>query len=479
LESNATRYGDSTAGEGQMGRYSLDRRTRRLAGGRVLVGGAPSRMIRLGTAGSKALDDLLAGGQPAPGGAADRLRRRLLDAGLIHPVPEPRDASITTVVPARDGGPELGRMVGELARAGEVIVVDDRSRDGSAEIARAAGARVLANAGAPGPAGARNSGLAAVETELVAFVDADCQAVDGGWAAALAGLLRDDPRLALVAPRVRSVPGRSPVARYETACSPLDLGGDPSLVGPGRRIGYLPSAALVGRRSALLEVGGFDERLTVGEDVDLVARLLKAGWSARYAPEVEILHRPRPTVRALARQRYDYGRSAATLQRLHPGIATPLRATRATVAVWLAWLADPRAGALAVAAATAKVVRLGHDRTSRAALAAFALRGQLEAGRQLARVLAREWLPLAVLLALVSPRSRRPLVLALAIDLAGSRRPGAQGLAAPAHIALRALDNISYCAGLWRGVADERSLAAVSATGPHRPPDREGSARRT
>lgn len=461
-----------------MGRYSLDRRTRRLAGGRVLVGGAPSRMIRLSAMGSAALDDLLAGRQPAPGGAAGRLRRRLLDAGLIHPVAEARGAVVTTVVPVRDGGPALGRLVAGLARDGEVIVVDDRSRDGSAQLAREAGARVVANAGAPGPAGARNTGLAAAETHFVAFVDADCE-VTSGWSTALAGLLADDPRLALAAPRVRSVAGRPAVARYETACSPLDLGGDPSLVGPGRRVGYLPSAALVGRRSALRAVEGFDERLTVGEDVDLVWRLLAAGWSARYAPEIEVLHRPRPTVRALAGQRYDYGRSAATLQRLHPGAATPLRASRATLAVWLACLAGPRAGTLAVAAATANVARLAPDREARGALAAFALRGQLESGRQLARVLAREWLPLAALLATASPRARRALALALAADLAGSRRPGAQRLALPARIALRALDNLSYCAGLWRGVAGERSLAALSARGPHRPIDRGGSARRT
>jgi mycofactocin system glycosyltransferase len=461
-----------------MSRYSLDRRTRRLAGGRVLIGGAPTRMIRLGATGSRALDALLAGRRPAAGEAADRLCRRLLEAGLIQPAAEPRRASIATVVPVRDGGPELARLVAELVRDGEVIVVDDRSRDGSAEIARAAGARVVANAGAPGPAGARNTGLAAVDGELVAFVDADC-VVGSGWSAPLAGLLAGDPRLALAAPRVRSLPGRSAVARYETGCSPLDLGGDASLVGPGRRVAYLPSAALVGRRSALQAVGGFDERLTVGEDVDLVCRLLAAGWSARYAPDVEVRHRPRPTASALARQRYGYGRSAATLQRLHPGAATPLRARRGTVAVWIAWLAGPRAGALAVAVATANVARLAPDREARGALAALALRGQLESARQLARVLAREWLPLAGALAIASPRARRALALALAADLAGSRRDGAQRLSPPARVALRALDNLSYCAGLWRGVAGERSLAAVSARGPHRPTDLAGSARRT
>jgi hypothetical protein len=127
----------------------------------------------------------------------------------------------------------------------------------------------------------------------------------------------------------------------------------------------------------------------------------------------------------------------------------------------------------------ANVARLAPDRAARRALAELALSGQLESSRQLVRVLAREWLPLGAALAAVSPRARRALALALVADVAGSRRPGAQRLAPPAGVALRALDNLSYCAGLWRGVAGERSLAALSATGPHRPPDRGGSARRT
>jgi mycofactocin system glycosyltransferase len=446
-------------------RYELDRRARRSPDGGLLIGGVPGRLIRLSASGAAVLDELLAGRPDAAGEPALQLLRRLLDAGLVHPVPASASAAaatdLTTVVPVRDGGPALGPLVAALAVDGEVIVVDDRSCDGSAQVARAAGARVVSHAGPPGPAGARNAGLRMATTAHVAFVDADCEPT-AGWSSALTGLLDDDPRLALAAPRVRSVPGSSRLARYETGYSPLDLGGEPSLVGPGRRVGYLPSAALVARRSALLAVGGFDERLTVGEDVDLVMRLLAAGWAARYAPAVEVFHRPRATAGALARQRHAYGRSAATLERLHPGAAAPLRARRATAAVWVAGLAGPRAAGLALAATALRAARLASDGETRQTLAALAIRGQLESSRHLARVIAREWLPLSVALALRSSRGRRALALAIAVDLLAARRPDARPLALPARLALRVLDNASYSAGLWRGVVAERSLAALA-----------------
>ena len=65
--------------------------------------------------------------------------------------------------------------------------------------------------------------------------------------------------------------GNGPVLAYEAARSPLDLGDEPGLAGPGRRVGFVPATALVVRRSAFEAVGGFDTRLTVGEDVDLGA----------------------------------------------------------------------------------------------------------------------------------------------------------------------------------------------------------------
>lgn len=437
--------------------HTLDRTVRRSPDRRLLIGGAPARVVRLSDAGADALDALL-GGRLHPGAGA--LARRLGASGLLHPVPTPAAVETSFVIPLRDGGPEVAALVAELRPFGEVIVVDDGSVDGSPELARAAGARLLATGGQGGPAAARNAGLAAADGPFVAFVDADCRC-PSQWAGALADLLEQDERLAIAAPRVRSSPGPGRIASYEAACSPLDMGLDPGLVGRGRRVGYVPAAALVARRSALLELGGFDAGMRFGEDVDLVWRAESAGWRVRYCPQVEVLHRPRDSTAQLLRQRFGYGSSAAALDRRHPGAAAPLRIDRGTAAAWLtAGLAGPRAGALASGAAIAVTVLRGGDRAPRPALASLALRAQLHADAELARALAREWLPLTVAVALISRRARRLALAGLALDTAraASRGPVPPG---PGFLLTRALDNLSYCAGLWTGALRRRAPGAL------------------
>jgi mycofactocin glycosyltransferase len=454
-------------------RFELDASVRRRDRGRLLIGGTPPRLVRLSEAGAAALDAILTGdGEPhtlgeEPGQgstAVVALARRLERRGMIHPVPGDGvgDREVTAIVPVLDGGERLADLVAVLVAEGPVIVVDDGSRDGSAARAEAAGARVINNHGRPGPAGARNAGLDAAATELVAFLDADC-VVAPGWRRGLATLIDADPQLALVAPRVRSLPLETAIGRYERRVSPLDLGPAASRVGPDRRVAYLPAAALIARRDALLELGGFDESMRFGEDVDLVWRLVASGREARYAPSREALHRPRPTAAALARQRAGYGSSAPRLHRRHGDAVAPLRLGRHTVAVWAVAAVRPRLAPVALAASVAIVARRGSDAPSRLGLVEVALRGHLDGTRHLARALAREWLPLTLLLAAAGgARWRRPLAAALLLDtLAGpvARATGPGDLAA--FLALRMVDRGAYGFGLWRAMVAERRFGAI------------------
>jgi mycofactocin system glycosyltransferase len=450
--------------------FELDAAVRRRDGGRLLVGGTPPRLLRLSAEGGRALDAILAGGEPT--GAATTLARRLERHGILHPLPGDGngDPEVTAIVPVLDGGERLGGLVAALAAEGPVIVVDDGSRDGSAARAEAAGARVLRHPAPRGPAAARNAGLAAATSELVAFVDADCE-VAPDWRRGLAGLFAADPDLALLAPRVRSAPGHSPLARYEERGSPLDLGAAASLVGPDRRVAYLAAAALLGRRDALLELDGFDESLRFGEDVDLIWRALAAGRRARYVPSREVLHRPRPTVSAFARQRAGYGESAIELVRRHGSSAAPLRASRHSVSVWVATaLLGPRALVPALATSTAIVTRRGTDGQSRRALTEVALRGQADATAHLARVLTREWLPLALAAAPFNRRVRTALLAAFLID----SLPAWSAARTPAELAragaLHALDRSAYAAGMWREMATSRDFRALRPAPPPPPP---------
>ena len=216
-----------------------------------------------------------------------------------------------------------------------VIVVDDGSCDPAAiaRVASGAGARVLRREVNGGPRAARNTGLAAADTPLVAFLDSDCVPAPG-WLDALLPHFAD-PAVGAVAPRiVPDEPGRTWLARYEGASSTLDMGARASIVRPGSRVPYVPGAALVVRRAAART--GFAETMRVGEDVDFVWRLAASGWRVRYEPAAAMRHRHRVRLPEWFARRRDYGTSAAILEQCHPGTVRPLYISAWTALAWLA-----------------------------------------------------------------------------------------------------------------------------------------------
>jgi len=366
----------------------LDPSVRSFREGTVLVGGTPGRVITLTPAGVRALAGLLrvdgqkeeeeregkgerGGTTPAAPGSsgsdeARNLGRRLVDAGMAHPHPRavrsgPERLSVTVLVPARDRPDLLDRCLTSLGSEFPVVVVDDASRrpDRVAAVCRDHGARLLRREVNGGPGAARNTALELIDTDLVAFVDSDCT-VGPGW---LDGLVWQfaDPVLAAVAPRIRPEPTEgsarpSALDRFTDRHSALDLGATEGEVGPGRAVRYVPTAALVARRCAL--AGGFDEGLRVGEDVDLVWRLLDAGWHVRYAPSVTVAHREPASWRGTLARRVRYGTSAAPLAQRHPGRLAPVELRAWPTAAAVSLLAGrPRLAALIVAGSALSLAR--------------------------------------------------------------------------------------------------------------------------
>jgi len=323
----------------------------------VLFGGSPPRLMRLSTAGVRALEQLRC--KPVSSPDSGRLARRLTDAGLAHPRPpslrEP--PSVTVVIPVRDRAAGLDRCLAALGTSYPVIVVDDGSQDagGVARLCRKHGAALRRRPVPGGPGAARNDGLELVGTPLVAFLDSDCVA-DPGWIQALAAHFAD-PMVGAVAPRVRPATSGTTCGRYLRARAPADLGPQEARVLPLTRVSYLPTAALLTRCAAI--TGGFDAGLRYGEDVDLVWRLINAGWRVRYDPAAEVRHvEPEGWTTALAR-RFCYGTSAAPLARRHPGLVPPLILQAWPAAAVAALLAGRPAAALAAyGAATGQLVRL-------------------------------------------------------------------------------------------------------------------------
>jgi glucosyl-3-phosphoglycerate synthase len=134
-----------------------------------------------------------------------------------------RGCPADVVIPARDEAATIGEIVAAIRRlpAGlvrELVVVDSGSLDGTASVAAAAGARVVAlsdvlpaHAPRPGKGEAMWRGLAATSAPLVVFVDGDLVDFDARLVAALVGPLLADPALAMVKgcyERVPSDPAR-------------------------------------------------------------------------------------------------------------------------------------------------------------------------------------------------------------------------------------------------------------------------------
>jgi GT2 family glycosyltransferase len=222
--------------------------------------------------------------------------------------PEP---VISVVIPVRDGAASLGRLLDSLAgqeldgERYEIVVVDNASRDATAEVAAARGARVV-HEPIPNRSRARNAGVAAARADLIAFTDADCTA-SPQW---LAALVECRGRAPLVAGPV-NIRTRTPanaVERFEAA----SRFGQQAWV----RQGWAATANLMVERSAFEAIGGLDPAYRhIGEDVDFCLRAGRAGFALGYCESAVIHHAAEHEVGAVLRRAFFNGYSAAQVLR--------------------------------------------------------------------------------------------------------------------------------------------------------------------
>ncbi|WP_344102959.1 mycofactocin biosynthesis glycosyltransferase MftF [Nocardiopsis rhodophaea] len=450
----------------------LDRGIRVIESGRVLIGGSPTRVIRLSAAGARAVGRWRKGDLPR--GWAERvLARRLVAAGVAHPCVDPLTrppGGVTVVIPVRDRQRELRRLLAALDATDPgtpVIVVDDASAapEATGNISQRFGAEVVYRTERGGAAAARNTGLERCDTAFVAFIDSDCVPEPGWLDRTLAHLA--DPVVAAAAPRILALDSGDDgaLARFEAARSPLDMGPDPASVGPGGPVSYVPSAALVVRREAC--PGGFDADMPVGEDVDLVWRLTDAGWAVRYEPTATVRHDHRLRLGALLARRFDYGTSAGPLAARHGDRVAPAVISPWSAAILGLMLAGrpAAAAALTVTAIGLLARRLSGIRSPVPEAARMVGLGTLGSARGMLFAMGRVWTP-AVLAAVVLTAVRSPRAAALA----------GGALALPHVVEWRrcrpALDparwtgvgltaDAAYAAGVWRGAIRERTLVPL------------------
>ncbi|WP_208292754.1 mycofactocin biosynthesis glycosyltransferase MftF [Naumannella halotolerans] len=443
----------------------MSRHTRVLDNGRTLVGGSAGRVMHLRSGLRLAAEQRL---RSRPGVEA-RLVRLLLDGGFADPqigqVPG-ETGDITVVIPIKDRPEQLARLLPALAGV-EVVVVDDGSADPEpiAVLCHRHGAQLVRHPVNRGPAAARNTGVRHCTTAFVALVDSDV-VPQPGWLALLRAHL-DDPGVGLVAPRVLGLPATDAdrlLHAYERAASSLDLGPDPGPVGPGRLISYVPSAALLGRRELLVD--GFDESMRCGEDVDLVWRVLSAGWQVRYEPRSRVHHGHRVRMAQWLTRKAFYGTSAAPLAQRHRQAVSPVQLPPWLLLVVIAAVAQrrwsPPVMALTLLITMARLSRrLDGYRHPQLLAADLVGRATVSSVRHLSSAVVRHYWPLSLLAALCSVRARRVLLIAALTDVVSAHRRQRPELDLLRFGILRRLDDLAYGAGLWLGVCRSRRLAAL------------------
>jgi len=445
---------------------ALDDRVRLWRDESVALGGAPWGILRIAPAARPLLRRLQAAGSAglAP---ADGIEQTVVDMlifrGIVHPLPTQESAAdgiVDVVVPVYQRPELLDSCLGALRASTpqvRIIVVDDASpSEAVGDVARSHGAILIRHPHNRGPAAARNTGLGAANTPIVAFIDADC-AVTPGWLQPLVGHF-DDPRVAAVAPRIRprsDCTGLLP--RYELIRSALDMGPRPQVVANGAALGYLPSAALLVRRTALGH-RGFDEELRVGEDVDLVWRLTDTGWIVRYEPASVVTHEIRPQLPDWAGRHFVYGTSAAELDRRHPRRLAPARLSAWNLAIALLVVgrrpSPPLAATAAVGVAGLSTVlmarKLRASSVSPAVAPIVVGKGLVAEATAVGHLLRREWWPLGWIALAAAPRSRigRFAAAAMLMPIAREwfdRRPALDPMR---YLVLRLTEDAAYGSGV-------------------------------
>lgn len=437
----------------------------RLGGGRVLLGGSPLRALRLTHSAMALIDrDRVRVADPR----SSTLAQRLLAANVADPVLSAvvPDDSMTVVIPVRDRPEQLDRALNAL-RPLSTVVVDDGSTvpEAVARVAARHGARLVSLRTNLGPAGARNAGLATVQTPYVAFVDSDVEVTSD----ALMRLAKHfaDPRIALVGPRVVSVARAARPRwheRYDESNSSLDLGVRACSVRPGAAVAWLPSACVVGRVDLLAD--GFDSDLRVGEDVDLVWRLVAAGHTVRFDPTVLARHDTRPTLTGWLGRKFAYGTGGAVLAQRHGAHVAVARLSPAMALAAGALLVRRRWSVPLAAACLAHSMRSLASSLPDPVITTRHV-GQISARvlgwslRQESSLLLRHWWPPALVAALGSRTARRAIVTAIVVDLVAATSEGVRQRPVAAFFGRR-LDDLAYGGGLWWGALRAGSTRALA-----------------
>ncbi len=237
----------------------------------------------------------------------------------FHAAPPPPPAhSYSVIVCTRNGGKRIASCLAAIARMEgkpfEIIVVDDGSTDGTAELVAGKFPEVcLISIPPSGLSAARNIGADAATGGILAFTDDDCEP-DSEW------LVRLDRAFHDPAISAAGGPNLPPPARSEREAVIRAAPGAPShVLLDDTRAEHLPGCNIAVRREVFHAVDGFDPLFrTAGDDVDFCWRLSDAGHRLAFVPGSFVWHWRRPSMIAFLKQQLGYGKAEKLLLAKHP-----------------------------------------------------------------------------------------------------------------------------------------------------------------
>ena len=262
--------------------------------------------------------------------------------------------AVSVILPVLNEEPHLAESVSAILAQDykgsfEIILALGPSRDQTNVIAEDLAQRDSRIKLVMNPTGKTAAGLnlaiAASKSPVIVRVDGHAK-IPNNYLSLAVTILRESGAV-----NVGGVMAAEGITKFEIAVSramrsPLGVGA--SRFHTGGKAGEVDTVYLGAfRREAINAVGGFDERYTRAQDWELNHRLRKNGGKIYFDPRLQVTYRPRPSLRKLAKQYFQYGRWRRVVSRSHPGtvnlryLAPPFTLIGTIASLLLGLLIDP------------------------------------------------------------------------------------------------------------------------------------------
>lgn len=225
---------------------------------------------------------------------------------------------VSIVVPTKNEAKHIKDLLDSMVEndiinpSTEVIIVDGHSTDGTVDIASRYSVKIVVESTRT-RGGASNVGWKNASGDIVVYTDADCVTVEN-W---IEKMLKhfEDEKVAVVGGADLTFP--STKSYFGKASGLLDE----LRIAPSHKqdaIFRLRGCNIAYRRSALVESGGFDRALHVGEETELHYRLYTMGYRLIFDPSIIVYHKRRSSITKYFKQFFWYGYSKFKLVMKHP-----------------------------------------------------------------------------------------------------------------------------------------------------------------